>query len=815
MMKSVDIFLCTIGLALVLSVTIVVAVPADAQEAQARAWTIDQVVEWLNDNKFDEYEHAFRTERIDGEVLMDLTVNDLKDLGMDRLGDRKRFIRVRNEKLRPVADDVLKELMDEMHSKAPSKAERDAAPKREIPKQPKKPTSPTPPKSTPPKQQRQQQAPKKQTKQPSPSTRPPTGKNVKAPPPTKAEPVKQVPISKCLPSDKELMRRSVEQMSRCVAPYQGLSTDQYKPDVVLKLCKCLADFRGRVTGACMEEIPQIKDMVQEYEKSVGPMCKQTERLEETDTCKAEEMTVFAHAALNMQECVKGQPRQACSCVQKLVDAPEGCRSHPAMKQMWKEVRQRMSSLCPEIDFGEGPVRDLNNASAIPCMSLTMRVMNLECLKDHFTEKIENYTQEVLASLCNDECGQEAKEFNALHETCDPTDETEETLQVLRTVSVNLKALCVQHKGRFVFEDFQSFSRLLKKEGEAGTTASMGKKLSAMLADRRKQLKISPVEKISKEQAEMDAASVDSEKTAYSLEEKKAVCSEGSREVFRVFVEGHVINKKILLGLNVLCSEGEEVSVDALTEGGALLQNDEFGDMFESIKMASNAGGTSGSKLDVAMDAAIDKKQKLTAGQKKKNATTTLPPKKKPVAPTPEEVNEKKMAEAQATANKAAVAAEEKAKTERQAQLEAQKKEAQRKLDERKRQADEQERGNEAKRVADEEAAAKRKVAEQKAADAAKAANAKKDAEAKKKAAEAEQKAKEAKKKAEQQSAAKKKKEAEEAQRKKNDQNKKPPPKKQPPPNSNKKAPPPKQGKKPQQHGDKNTPIEDLEWTNEL
>ena len=47
---------------------------------------------WLRDLGLDRYEQAFRTNAVDRSVLLDLTVDDLKDLGITAVGHRRRLL---------------------------------------------------------------------------------------------------------------------------------------------------------------------------------------------------------------------------------------------------------------------------------------------------------------------------------------------------------------------------------------------------------------------------------------------------------------------------------------------------------------------------------------------------------------------------------------------------------------------------------------------------------------------------------------------------------------------------------------------------
>jgi class 3 adenylate cyclase len=50
------------------------------------------VAAWLRGLGLEDYEPAFRDNRIDAEVLPKLTVEDLKDIGVTRVGDRRKLL---------------------------------------------------------------------------------------------------------------------------------------------------------------------------------------------------------------------------------------------------------------------------------------------------------------------------------------------------------------------------------------------------------------------------------------------------------------------------------------------------------------------------------------------------------------------------------------------------------------------------------------------------------------------------------------------------------------------------------------------------
>jgi hypothetical protein len=50
------------------------------------------IAAWLRGLRLEEYEPAFRDNRIDAEVLPELTGEDLKDIGIAAVGDRRKLL---------------------------------------------------------------------------------------------------------------------------------------------------------------------------------------------------------------------------------------------------------------------------------------------------------------------------------------------------------------------------------------------------------------------------------------------------------------------------------------------------------------------------------------------------------------------------------------------------------------------------------------------------------------------------------------------------------------------------------------------------
>jgi len=57
------------------------------------SWSIDRVSEWLGSLELGHLAEAFKAHRITGDVLVDLSPDDLAEIGVNALGDRKRLLR--------------------------------------------------------------------------------------------------------------------------------------------------------------------------------------------------------------------------------------------------------------------------------------------------------------------------------------------------------------------------------------------------------------------------------------------------------------------------------------------------------------------------------------------------------------------------------------------------------------------------------------------------------------------------------------------------------------------------------------------------
>eukprot|EP00961_Rhodomonas_salina_P005431 73368-Rhodomonas_salina.1 len=63
----------------------------DFKEFQ-QAWTVSDVMAWLHEQGYGEYANNFRINDVDGNVLLDLTNEDLEDIGVMSVGKRKAIL---------------------------------------------------------------------------------------------------------------------------------------------------------------------------------------------------------------------------------------------------------------------------------------------------------------------------------------------------------------------------------------------------------------------------------------------------------------------------------------------------------------------------------------------------------------------------------------------------------------------------------------------------------------------------------------------------------------------------------------------------
>merc|ERR1712224_1088140 len=63
------------------------------QASNVNSWSIDRVSEWLGSVGLDHLAEDFKAHRITGDVLLELSLDDLAEIGVHALGDRKRLLR--------------------------------------------------------------------------------------------------------------------------------------------------------------------------------------------------------------------------------------------------------------------------------------------------------------------------------------------------------------------------------------------------------------------------------------------------------------------------------------------------------------------------------------------------------------------------------------------------------------------------------------------------------------------------------------------------------------------------------------------------
>ena len=59
---------------------------------QAACWTTKEVVTWLEANNFEQYSSEFQENDISGENLLDLTKDELIEMGVTKIGHRKTLL---------------------------------------------------------------------------------------------------------------------------------------------------------------------------------------------------------------------------------------------------------------------------------------------------------------------------------------------------------------------------------------------------------------------------------------------------------------------------------------------------------------------------------------------------------------------------------------------------------------------------------------------------------------------------------------------------------------------------------------------------
>ncbi len=69
-------------------------------ETIAESLTVEEVVSFLEENKFGQYRKQFEEEEVDGRLLFDLSSDDLKDLGVTNAVHRRKITRAFNDHLK-------------------------------------------------------------------------------------------------------------------------------------------------------------------------------------------------------------------------------------------------------------------------------------------------------------------------------------------------------------------------------------------------------------------------------------------------------------------------------------------------------------------------------------------------------------------------------------------------------------------------------------------------------------------------------------------------------------------------------------------
>ncbi|KAK3822202.1 MAG: hypothetical protein JOS17DRAFT_777357 [Linnemannia elongata] len=82
-------------------------------DAHVYNWTVDTTAQWLTTNGYEDSVQSFKENDITGDVLLDLTHDTLKDMGMSSTGRRIRLLKMIAELRMIVADLTLQEATDE------------------------------------------------------------------------------------------------------------------------------------------------------------------------------------------------------------------------------------------------------------------------------------------------------------------------------------------------------------------------------------------------------------------------------------------------------------------------------------------------------------------------------------------------------------------------------------------------------------------------------------------------------------------------------------------------------------------------------
>lgn len=65
--------------------------PAQKILKEPSFWTVEDVVDWLEEHKLGEYKKIFKENEINGQTLLELTAEDLSAMKITKLGHRKKI----------------------------------------------------------------------------------------------------------------------------------------------------------------------------------------------------------------------------------------------------------------------------------------------------------------------------------------------------------------------------------------------------------------------------------------------------------------------------------------------------------------------------------------------------------------------------------------------------------------------------------------------------------------------------------------------------------------------------------------------------
>ncbi|KAG0238348.1 polar growth protein [Actinomortierella wolfii] len=89
-------------------------------DGHVHRWSVDTVAEWLTRSGFEENVAAFRANDISGDVLLELTHDTLKDMGMNSTGKRIRLLKMIAELRFHVADLAMQESTSKLAKEGPN-----------------------------------------------------------------------------------------------------------------------------------------------------------------------------------------------------------------------------------------------------------------------------------------------------------------------------------------------------------------------------------------------------------------------------------------------------------------------------------------------------------------------------------------------------------------------------------------------------------------------------------------------------------------------------------------------------------------------